>query len=323
MKRRNFIYLSAGGALSALATPALARFAPATRFLPARLAPAKNKMDRLAMGTLLWRSQFRQTRPKDVTVTGEELTIMDLPKHHSEKFGIRKLEFWSENIESFDPAYTAAVKEQIKKYNCELLDIQFDSSPFDKEGYDLASTDEAKRTAGVAHVKRWMDGAAQFGTKCVRVNPGRPGGSVDQSIRSFRELLPYAHGKGLIIITANHFGIETDPDKHVAIVKGAPGIYTEPDFGNYNGAPDMYDSLAKIIPYAYIVSAKVVDFKRDADGSLQHISYDFDKCVQLSENLGFKGTYMVAQWSGKWPSPDITNDDIANWTIQHLKANIK
>jgi hypothetical protein len=45
--------------------------------------------------------------------------------------------------------------------------------------------------------------------------------------------------------------------------------------------------------------------------------------VQLSENLGFKGTYMVAQWSGKWPSPDITNDDIANWTIQHLKANIK
>src|SRR6202012_4089478 len=122
-------------------------------------------------------------------------------------------------------------------------------------------------------------------SKCVRVNPGRPGGSVDQSIRSFRELLPYAKGKGLTIITANHFGIETDADKHVAIVKGVPGIYTEPDFGNYNGAPDMYDSLAKIIPYAYIVSAKVVDFKRNADGKLEHSSDVGENCGMLSESL--------------------------------------
>jgi sugar phosphate isomerase/epimerase len=311
MNRRKFVFQTSGLALSAMAAPVFAKVA-----LP------RDKMDRLAMGTLLWRSQFKQTKPKGVTEIKDELTILDLAKHHKEKFGIKKLEFWSENIESFDDAYLAAVKKSIKSEGCELLDIQFDSSPFDKEGYDLANTDENKRKAGVAHVKKWMDGSAAFGTKCVRVNPGRPTGTVEQSIKSFQELLPYAKSKGLIIITANHFGIETDADKHVAIVKGAPGIYTEPDFGNYNGAPDMYDSLRKIIPYAYIVSAKVVDFTK-TNGKLEHISYDFDKCVQLTESLGFKGTYMVAQWSSKWPAENITNDEIAAWTIEHLKANIK
>jgi hypothetical protein len=83
----------------------------------------------------------------------------------------------------------------------------------------------------------------------------------------------------------------------------------------------MYDSLAKIIPYAYIVSAKVVDFKNNADGTIDHISYDFDRCLKLAENLGFKGTYMVAQYSARY-QPEIDYNKIADWVIAHLKANI-
>jgi len=311
MNRRTFIAQTSQFALSALAMPSLMQ--PVSR---------ENKMNRLAMGTLLWRSQFKETGPKNANGILDEMRLIDVPKHHAEKFGIRKIEFWSEHIASFEPAYISAIRKEITQYKCELLDIQFDSSPFNKTGYDLASPDEAERAAGVAHVKKWMDGASLFGSKCVRINPGKNGGSVNQSIRSFQELLPYAKRKGLIIITANHFGIETDPDKHVAIVKGAPGIYTEPDFGNYNGTANMYDSLAKIIPYAYIVSAKMVDFKRTPEG-LQHVSYDFDKCVQLAEDLGFKGTYMVAQWSSREPDAGITNADIAKWGIERIIANMK
>ncbi len=123
------------------------------------------------------------------------------------------------------------------------------------------------------------------------------------------------------MMAANHFGIETDANKHVAIVKGTDQkLFTEPDFGNYNGAPDMYDSLAKIIPYAHIVSAKVATFK-NTDKGVEHISYDFDRCVQLAEKLGFRGTYMVAQW-GPNP-PDMDYEKIAAWVIDHLKDNIK
>jgi len=310
MNRRHFIFRSSGLVLTVVSARALA----------GRLTGSGDKMERLAMGTLLWRYQFEETRPKETPVISNALTLPDIPEHHRDRFGIKKLEFWSEHFESLDEGYLVKLKQKIRAARCQLLNVQLDGAPFDKAGYDLASPDEGLRRDSIAHAKKWMDAAATLGSKCVRVNPGRPKSSVEKSIASFKELVPYARSRDLTIITANHFGLETDPDKHVAVVKGAgPGLYTEPDFGNYNSAPDMYDSLAKIIPYAYIISAKVVDFK-ETDGRLEHLSYDFDKCVRLAERLGFKGVYMVAQWSGKYQ--DISNDRIANWTIEHLKANM-
>lgn len=310
MDRRSFVFKSSGLVLTAWLSPAMAKIP-----LP------KNKMERMAMGTLLFRYQFKQTKPKEITGIKDELTLMDIPQHHRDKFGIKKIEFWSEHFESLDTDYLSQLKGKIQSAGCELLNVQFDGAPFDHKGYDLASADEQLRRDSIAHAKKWMDASSFLGSKCVRVNPGTPKGTVEKSIESFKELIPYAKSKNLTIITANHFGLETDPDKHVAVVRDSPGIYTEPDFGNYNGAPTMYDSLAKIIPYAYIVSAKVVDFNKSGDGKIDHISYDFDRCVRLAERLGFKGTYMVAQWSGKY-QPEINYDDIANWVIAHLKENI-
>src|SRR5882724_4493178 len=310
MNRRKFIFQSSGLVLTVLT---------ASSFAGRRLV-SKDKMDRLAMGTLLWRYQFKQTKPKETPVIENELTLLDIPEHHRDKFGIKKLEFWSEHFESLDQDYLAKLKEKIRSARCELLNVQFDSAPFDHNNYDLASSDEGLRQESIAHAKKWMDAVSFIGSKCVRINPGHPKSSVEKSIASFKELVPYAKSRNLTIITANHFGLETDPDKHVAVVTGAgPGLFTEPDFGNYNSAPGMFDSLAKIIPYAYIISAKVVDFK-ETDGGLEHISYDFDKCVRLAEKLGFKGTYMIAQWSGKYQG--ITNDKIASWTIEQVKTNM-
>ncbi|MDB5115545.1 MAG: Xylose isomerase protein barrel [Mucilaginibacter sp.] len=314
MNRRKFIYQSSGLALTAMAAPAFAKF-----------APAKDKMDRIAMGTLIFRDRFKQTKPKQVETITNELTLMDIPQHHRDMYGIKKIEFWSEHFESLDKDYLTALKGKIKAAKCELLDVQFDSSQFDKTGYDLSNIDEDKRRAGIDHVKKWMDGASFLGSKCVRVNPGgragkNPQGTVENCIKSFTELLPYAKSKNLTIITANHTGLELNADNHVAILKGTPGLYSEPDFGNYNNVNIMYDNLAKIIPYAYIVSAKVGTFT-DTDGKLEHTSYDFDKCMQLSESLNFRGNYMVAQWSGYQPGIDY--EKVAAWTIERIKANIK
>ena len=74
--------------------------------------------------------------------------------------------------------------------------------------------------------------------------------------------------------------------------------------------------LEKIVPHAHVVSAKVCDF----DASMEHVSYDFDACVRLCEKLGFKGTYMVAQYSAKFQ--DIDYAKVADWVIAHLKQNI-
>src|ERR1700744_1685739 len=103
MNRRNFIFHSSGLLITVFSAPSLVR----------RLAP-NDKMDRLAMGTLLWRTQFKETKPKETPVLSNELTLLDIPEHHRDKFGIKKLEFWSEHFESLDQDYLAKLKEKIR-----------------------------------------------------------------------------------------------------------------------------------------------------------------------------------------------------------------
>jgi len=301
MKRRAFIRKTSALALAACVAPYAARRA---------FAQSGGKMDRIAMGTLLFRYQFRQTKPKELPVLKNELTLLDIPQHHRDKFGVRKIEFWNEHFESLEPDYLARLKGKIKAAGSQLVDVQID-----RISYDLASEDEAARQKSIVDVKQWIDAVSFLGSECIRINPGRPRSLVDKSIESLKELNAYAKSKNLIIITANHFGLEMDPDKHVRIAREA-GVYTEPDFGNYPHDDKLFGKLEKIVPYAYIVSAKTDEF----NDKLEPISYDFDRCVRLCEKLGFRRTYMVAQWSAKFQ--DINYDDVARWTIEHIKQNI-
>jgi sugar phosphate isomerase/epimerase len=300
MNRRSFIFQAAGLTLTAWATPAFAR-APES---------SPNKMDRLALGTLLFRYRFRQTKPCELAVIKNELTLLDVPQYYRDRFGMKRIEFWNEHFESIEPAYLSELKEKIKSAGSQLLDVQID-----RISYDLATADEQARLQSIVDVKKWMDAASFLGSKCIRINPGHPNGSVEKSVESLRELNRYAKSKNLIIITANHFGLEMNPDYHVQIAKGAD-VHTEPDFGNYPHDDELFSKLEKIVPYAYIISAKVDEF----NGNMGHISYDFDRCIRLCESLGFKGTYMVAQYSAKFQ--DIDYEKVADWVIDHVKRNI-
>ncbi|MGC3960985.1 MAG: TIM barrel protein [Verrucomicrobiota bacterium] len=303
MNRRTFLFQTSSLALTAWTLPSWSQ--------PV-VSSGRDKLDRIALGTLLFRYQFKQTKPKELATIKNELTLLDVPQHHRDRFGIRKLEFWNEHFESLETSYLTELQSKIRAADCELLDVQID-----RISYDLASTNEAERLKSIKDVKEWMDAVSFLGSKCIRINPGRPRGSVEKSIESFKELGAYARRKNLIVITANHFGLEMDPDKHVQIVQGAgKPVYTEPDFGNYPHDAQLLAKLEKIVPHAYIVSAKVCDF----NASMEHVSYDFDACIRLCERLGFKGYYMVAQYSPKFQDLDYTK--VADWVIARLKQNI-
>jgi hypothetical protein len=78
----------------------------------------------------------------------------------------------------------------------------------------------------------------------------------------------------------------------------------------------MFESLEKILPYAYMISAKAIEF----NDKMEHISYDFGKCVRLAESHGFKGIYSVEQWNSKFQ--DIDYEKVGDWMIEHVKKNI-
>ena len=300
MNRKAFIIQSSGLLLSVWVSSSLPAF-----------AGRKDKMDRIGMGTVLFRYRFKQTRPKEISTIKNKLTLAAVPAYYKERFNIRNLEFWSNHFESLERPYLSMLKDRIKAAGSRLVNVQVDSS------YDLAAVDETERQRSLAHVKEWLDAVAYIGSACVRVNPGRAGGSLEKSIASMKEINRYAKSKKLVLLTENHFGIEMNPDTHIRIVKeaGPDNIYTLPDFGNYP-VKSMFASLEKIMPYAYLISAKVMKFNEQ----MQHTSYDFDKCVQLAEQHGFKGIYSVEQWSPEFQEADY--EKIGDWLIEHVKNNI-
>ncbi len=298
MNRRSFLSRSGTLALTAWLSPS-AHAAP---------TPANS---RVAMGTVLFRYRFKQTKPKELPELKNELTLLQTPAFLRDRFGVKNIEFWSNHFESLDPAYLDSLRSKIKDANSTLVNVQIDSS------YNLAAENDDERQNSLAEVKRWIDAVSSIGSQAIRINPGHAKGSVDQSILSMKQVNAWCREKKLVLLTENHFGLEMDPDIHLRIIReaGPDNIHTLPDFGNYPDATRSA-SLAKILPHAYLISAKVIDFNE----KMEHISFDFDACVRQAESLGFKGLYSVEQWSPKFQ--DIDYEKVGDWLIEHVRKNI-
>jgi sugar phosphate isomerase/epimerase len=276
-------------------------------FGPARAARSVD--ERIGMGTVIFRNRFEQTKPKGIAEIRNPLTLLSVPAYYRERFGVRNLEFWSNHFESLEKPYLLEVRERVKAARAELINVQVDAA------YDLATMNEDERQRSLETVRQWIDAAALLGSRAVRINPGRAGGSIERSVASLKEVNQYCISKRLPLLTENHFGLEMNPDVHLQLreAAGPENVYTLPDFGNYP-VETMWESLAKILPYAYVVSAKAVDF--NAQG--EHTSYDFDRCVQMCERAGFKGLYLVEQWSRR--EQDLDPEKIADWMLQRVRA---
>lgn len=270
-----------------------------------------DKMARVGMSTVTFRHRFKQTKPDNVATIENELTLKDIPAYYKSRFKVTNLEFWAPHFESLEKDYLETLRQKVKSAGSKIINIQADVS------YDLANQDESERQRSITTAKQWVDAAAFLGSTCVRINPGNPKGSVENSIKSLKEINGYTQTKKIILLTENHFGIEMDPAIHLRIIQeaGPKNIYTLPDFGNYP-RETMYESLAKIMPYAYMMSAKTDTFNEQ----MEHVSYDFDRCVQMAEKLGFKGIYSVEQWGGR--PTNVDPEKIVDWMIEHVKKNI-
>jgi sugar phosphate isomerase/epimerase len=295
MRRRTFL-LQAGGLSLAISTGPLR---------------ASSGHERVGMGTVTFRNRFKQTRPKGMPERAAPLTLFDVPAYYRDRFGVRYLEFWSHHFESLDKPYLEALRVRLKAAGAQLMNVQVDAD------YDLASAEEVERQRSLALVRQWIDAAFLLGSRSVRINPGKSGGSVEKSIASLKEMNRYCASKGLPLLTENHFGLEMDPDVHLRIRReaGPDNIYTLPDFGNYP-VDSMWQSLEKILPHAWLISAKAVDF--DARG--EHLSYDFDRCVRMCERAGFTGLYLVEQWSRR--EQPLEAERIADWLLKRVRANV-
>jgi L-ribulose-5-phosphate 3-epimerase len=276
MSRRLFLESTvAGGALLSLGTPM-------TLALDESGKPAAGKIGDFKISLAEW-SLHRALYAKTID-------NLDFPRLAHEEYGVEGIEFVNQFFK--DKAHDSEYLKDLKKrandagVTCVLIMI-------DGEG-DLSAPKAEDRAKAVENHKKWVDAAASLGCHAIRVNTGNHYSptEVGAVAEACGKLTDYGAKNAISIICENHHGPSSDPDALVALMKAVdkPAFGTLPDFGNFpkkdgKYSIDVYDAIARMMPYAKGVSAKSYDF----DDSGKETVLDYARILKIVTDAGYKG----------------------------------
>jgi sugar phosphate isomerase/epimerase len=221
----------------------------------------------------------------------KKIVNLDFPKIAREEYGIEGVEFVNQFFKdkAHDSAYLKDLKTRANDAGVTCVLIMIDG-----EG-DLSAEKPEDRTKAVENHKKWVDAAASLGCHAIRVNTGNHYSptNVAAVAEACGLLADYGAKNGISIICENHGGPSSNPDALLALMKavGKPTFGTLPDFGNFpkdgkgKYTIDVYDAIARMMPYAKGVSAKSYDF--DATG--KETALDFARIMKIVTDAGYKG----------------------------------
>jgi len=182
---------------------------------------------------------------------------------------------------------------------------------------DLGSLEaDARRKAGVAMAKRWLEGCAVLGVKSMRMNsPQALGPSIrpnavpraadgyprnlelvplmDAAIESYKEMADFGGNLGIKVTFENHWGLAADPMNLRIMVDTINHPYCDvtPDFCNWEHEYMLFNGLKALAPYSTSnVHAKYWDRWGDKN--------DVQRSVRIMLAGGFKGTFALEYEAG-------------------------
>ncbi len=236
----------------------------------------------------------------------KEMVNLDFPKIARETYGIEAVEFVNQFFKdkSHDEAYLKDLKARAADQGVACVLIMIDG-----EG-DLSAKDKTERMKAVANHKAWVDAAASLGCHAIRVNTGNGYGpkDVEAAAEACGMLAEYGAMHKIGVICENHGGPSSNPDALLALIKGVarPSFGTLPDFGNFpkdkmgKYTIDVYEAIARMMPFAQGVSAKSYDF--NSDGTEAHL--DFARIMKIVTDAGYKGYVGIEYEGSKLAEPD-------------------
>ena len=232
---------------------------------------------------------------------------LDFPKIAREQYGIEGVEFVNQFFKNraHDSAYLKNLKTRAKDVGVTCVLIMIDG-----EG-DMSAPDPKKRGQAVDNHKKWVDAAAELGCHAIRINTGEHYSptDVENVAEACGKLTEYGEKHRIEIICENHGGPSSNPDALLALMKAVnkPTFGTLPDFGNFPAdrktgkyTIDVYDAIARMMPYAKGVSAKSYDF--DATG--KETKLDYARIMKIVTDAGYHGFVGIEYEGSRLTEPE-------------------
>jgi sugar phosphate isomerase/epimerase len=235
----------------------------------------------------------------------KELDNLDFPKTARQQFGIDAVEFVNQFFKDKvrDSTYLKELKKRADDQGVRSVLIMIDG-----EG-DLSAPEAAARNQAVSNHKAWVDAAATLGCHAIRANTGDHYSPTDVAsvAEACAALAEYAAPQGINIICENHGGPSSNPHAMVALMKKADkkNFGTLPDFGNFPNRDhvfsiDVYDAIARMMPYAKGVSAKSYDFTDD--GREKYL--DYARILKIVTDSGYHGHVGIEYEGSRLSEPE-------------------
>jgi sugar phosphate isomerase/epimerase len=240
---------------------------------------------------------------------GRQITNLDFPQIAREQFGVEGIEFVNQFFKdkAHDSTYLKELKSRANDVGVTCVLIMIDG-----EGdRDFGSKDQARREKAVDNHKKWVDAAAALDCHAIRINTGEHYSPTDVGAlaEDCTKLTEYGEKNRIEIICENHGGPSSNPDAMIALMKAVnkPTFGTLPDFGNFprqgrNGqyTIDVYEAIARMMPYAKGVSAKSYDF----DGSGRETMLDYARIMKIVTDAGYHGFVGIEYEGGRLSEPE-------------------
>lgn len=225
----------------------------------------------------------------------ELLTLLELPHVLAEK-KFAAVEIGHFHIRDTSDQYLSALSQAIGESGIRLYSLLLDYG-------DISAADERRRRADIEWIKGWIDIARKVGAERVRVVAGE-GDPTDKealhrSLAALQELIAYAAGTGVRIVTENFRPLASTADNCLSLLAGCgPDLGLISDFGNYNG-PHKYEELSRTAPHSETIHAKA---STDEDGRPDE--QEFARCMSVVRDAQFTGAVTIVydgpgdMWAG-------------------------
>jgi L-ribulose-5-phosphate 3-epimerase len=236
----------------------------------------------------------------------KKIDNLDFPKIAREDYGISGVEFVNQFFKdrAHDSAYLSDLKKRAGDVGVTCVLIMIDG-----EG-DLSAEDSEARHKAIENHKKWVDAAAALGCHAIRVNTGHhySPAHLGPVAEACGLLTDYGAKNGISIICENHGGASSNPDAMVALMKAVnkPTFGTLPDFGNFplddkgHYKIDVYDAIARMMPFAKGVSAKSYDFGPDG----RETKLDYARIVKIVTDAGYHGFIGIEYEGSRLSEPE-------------------
>lgn len=270
--------------------------------------------ERIAVGSYPFR-ELIAGQHDDKPTAANKMPIKDFPAHVAQKFGIHKIEPWSEHFLSTETTYLDELRNAATRNGTTFVNVAADNPD------SLYSPDAKVRERATQFCNRWIDVAAHLGSPSVRLNiavvkDAKP--EAGPLAEQMKRIAGYAASQNVVVHLENDNPHSEDPFFVAALLDrvASPWMHALPDFGNSIVAlpPEAaYRGLQEMFAHAYGIS-HVKDAEVNGPNSVAVV--DLARVFGIAKKNAYKGYFSMEYESNGDPYAGTIN--LINTTIKNI-----